>query len=634
MRPKPTVQNDQAWGNYTSVTLVHPKFRRNRSKRGLVDVGGSILSAVFGVSTEKELSEVKSEFEQNIGNVVRSTKLIQIQTKQAEPRMTDALSHIKSATESLMSVQVRESRLETFTQMSIILEHLETVVIHLNDLIRETSTHRTLLQRGIVPQLISANQLRTLIEEGKDIFRSHSFPLDLQGLNNRNISSYLNLLHAEPSTNTSTFNIFIPFVNSEADYSLFQLTKFPFLAKTIDGGQNNTVLEVGIDLPSYVALGKRDHVVIDGINKCTQIGNSNAILLCALKQPVVANHVRSCAISILLNKTQEALNSCRYQQLNLDSGYFVEYISGRWYLLFSKAQVATISCPRAAKYSSKQLKHYLGTLVIRPPCTLTTPSFSLPTIETKQIFLQQNPVTILPINDVVFNISNHTFPENDMVAVQNDIDFLHNITQQQDIYIDDIRDVGILGNYNFFHGLNSTVVIVVIGLLVGIIYVARRRPELFHRCCPFLFLSHRNSYSPTTHITSSRMAEEVGEEVPAPIAQEPEPSSGALQPMVVSKPMPSTSGRIDATQYARSPVSESPPGSPYYKRLRSPTTPPRKPSRVQVMFPSQPTLVRFVGEQEAIYEPTDRETEDSAGYLLPSQRLSLREGDIQQTSSF
>ena len=199
----------------------------------------------------------------------------------------------------------------------------------------------------------------------------------------------------------------------------------------------------------------------------------------------------------------------------------------------------------------------------------------------------------------MFNISNHTFPENDMVAVQNDIDFLHNITQQQDIYIDNIRDVGMLGNYNFFRGLNSTVEIVVIGLLVGIIYVARRRPELFHRCCLFLFLSHRNSYSPTTHITSSRMAEEVGEEVPAPIAQEPEPSSGVLQPMVMSEPMPSTSastsGRIDATQYARSPVPESPPGSPYYKRLRSPTTPPRKPSRVQVMFPSQPTPVRFVG---------------------------------------
>ena len=251
LSPKPTVQNDQAWGNYTSIALVHPKFRRNRSKRGLVDVGGSILSAVFGVSTEQELSEVKSEFEQNIGNVEKSTKLIQ--TKQAEARMADALSHIKSATESLMSVQVRESRLETFTQMSIILEHLETVVLHLDDLIRETCTHQTLLQRGIVPQLISANQLLTLIEEGKDTFRSHNFTLDLQGLNNRNISSYLNLLHAEPSTNISNFHIFIPFVNTEADYSLFQLTKFPFLAKTIDGSQNNSVLEVGMDLPSYIA---------------------------------------------------------------------------------------------------------------------------------------------------------------------------------------------------------------------------------------------------------------------------------------------------------------------------------------------------------------------------------------------
>ena len=638
MEPKSKIQNDQAWGNYTSVTPVHPKFRRFR--RGLVDVGGSILSAVFGVSTEKELSEVKSEFEQNIGNVVKSTKLIQIQTKQAEARMTDALSHIKSATESLMSVQVRENRLETFTQMSIILEHLETVVIHLNDLIRETSTHRTLLQRGYVPQLISASQLRTLIEEGKDIFRSHDFPLDLDWLNNRNISSYLNLLHAEPTTNTSTFHIFIPFVNSQADYSLFQLTKFPFLAKTIDGGNNNTVLEVGVSLPAYMALGKGDHVEIDNIDKCTQIGNSNAIL-CALKRPVIANHVRSYAISILLNNNQEALNACRYQQLKLDSGYFVEYISGRWYLLFSKAQVATISCPRASKYTSKQLKHYMGTLVIKPPCTLTTPSFSLPTIETKQVFLKQSPVTILPIQDVVFNISNHTFPENDMIAVQNDIDFQHNITQQQDIYIDDIRDMGVLGNYNFFHGLNSTVVIVVIGLLVGIIYVARKRPELFHRCCPFLFLSHRNSYSPTAHITSSRRPEEVGEEVPEPIAQDPEPISGVLQPMIISEPMPgtsgtsaSTSGRVEASQYARSPVPESPPGSPYYKRLRSPTTPPRKPSRVKVMFPNQPTPVRFVGEQEAIYEPTERETEDSAGYLLPSQRLRLREGDVQHTSSF
>ena len=104
--------------------------------------------------------------------------------------------------------------------------------------------------------------------------------------------------------------------------------------------------------------------------------------------------------------------------------------------------------------------------------------------------------------------------------------------------------------------------------------------------------------------------------------------------MVISEPLPSTSGRTDAAQYARSPIPESPPGSPYYKRLRSPTTPPRKPSRVQVMFPSQPTPVRFVGEQDAIYEPTERETEDSAGYLLPSQRLRLREGDIQHTSSF
>ena len=135
-----------------------------------------------------------------------------------------------------------------------------------------------------------------------------------------------------------------------------------------------------------------------------------------------------------------------------------------------------------------------------------------------------------------------------------------------------------------------------------------------------------NTYSLTRHTTSSRAAEEVGEENPVPIAQEPEPSTGKIGTSQLttmsSEPVPGTSGR-GATQYSQSPIPDSPPGSPHYKRLRStrlPTTTPRKPSRVQVIFPPQ-TPVRFIGDDGAIYEPTGEETEDSAGYLLPSQRL-------------
>ena len=147
----PRVQNDMGIGNVSKhiSQSVHPKFKANRSqqvigykrvKRGLLDVGGTLLSAVFGVSTESELREARKELQGEIKELAHISEVIQIQAHKAEARMSDALSHIKSATESLLSVRLRENRLESFVQCSIILEHLEVETLHLYNLMKETST--------------------------------------------------------------------------------------------------------------------------------------------------------------------------------------------------------------------------------------------------------------------------------------------------------------------------------------------------------------------------------------------------------------------------------------------------------------------------------------------------------------
>ena len=251
--PSTSVQNDMTSSNTTDYTSrnIHPKFSRSlniphpkhrivrqrteyerRVRRGLLDIGGTLLSAVFGVSTEGELRDARKELQGEIKEIAHVSEVVQIQALKAEARMKDALSHIKSATESLLSVKLRENRLESFVQCSIILEHIEAVTLHLYDLMRETSTHKTLLQRGIVPQVLTATQLKEIILKGLDIFRSYSFPLNPNELNNRKISKFLSLLHSETSDRPGYFRVFFPFINDDRRYKLLKMTPFPFIANT------------------------------------------------------------------------------------------------------------------------------------------------------------------------------------------------------------------------------------------------------------------------------------------------------------------------------------------------------------------------------------------------------------------
>ena len=310
--PPKFVQNDMTSENTTHTSWdihrkfprgVHPKYRivkqhteYRRTKRGLLNIGGTLLSAVFGVSTEGELRDARRELQGEIKEVAHISEVVQIQALKAENRMKDALSHIKSATESLLSVQLWENRLESFVQCSIILEHIEAVTLHLYDLMRETSTHKTLLQRGIVPQVLTATQLKEIILKGLDIFRSYSFPLSLNDLNNKSISKFLRLLHSEKSDRPGYFHVFFSFINSNRQYKLVRITPFPYIANTLGKQNNKTVLVAGVDLPQYIAMGVEDHVEIENIEKCTSTVNSTQIL-CAQKMSAVSNTVEKCSVS-------------------------------------------------------------------------------------------------------------------------------------------------------------------------------------------------------------------------------------------------------------------------------------------------------------------------------------------------
>ena len=150
-------QNDQG-------KTVHPKFKRE--KRALLDIGGNLLHSLFGVSTDDQLENTEINLRKEVESVYSRTEMVETQSKLAERKLADALGHVKVMTESLLSVRARENRIESYIQLAITLEHIESIVFNLHDLAVQSATHRTLLSKGIVPQVLDASQLRDLIHTG------------------------------------------------------------------------------------------------------------------------------------------------------------------------------------------------------------------------------------------------------------------------------------------------------------------------------------------------------------------------------------------------------------------------------------------------------------------------------------
>ena len=396
---------------------VHPKLR---GRRALIDVGGNLLHSLFGVTTDDQLAQSEVNLQSEVESVLAKTRIVEAQSKLAQRKLADAMKHVQLATDTLLSVSSRENRLEAYIQISLVLEHMEAIIFHLQDIAISSATHRTLLSRGIVPQIFDTEQLRSLIK-GEKTFSTLNFPLDVNKLSNKNIAIYLNILKSEPTRDTDVFAIFLPFTDNKF-YELFTIENFPFFANPNGTKEERKILIPGDELPNYVAVTGNEFVNIDDIQNCARTKNAS-VLLCAQKNPSQVKEVSSCATAIIRNDTKEAFEQCNYKEIKLKNNYYAKHLHSDWYVIVDRAEVATIHCPDRYKLNSRQLKSYSGTLKIKPPCEFSTPRFALPTIQTKTQELSNHPVKILPVSDVIFNSSlNMTFSTKDIKAIEDDLE--------------------------------------------------------------------------------------------------------------------------------------------------------------------------------------------------------------------
>ena len=257
--------------NYQEVQ-AHPKFR---GRRALIDVGGNLLQSLFGVTTDDQLARSEANLQSEVESAktrIAKTRIVEAQSKLAQRKLADAMKHVRLATDTLLSVSSREHHLEAFIQVSQILERMEAIIFHLQDIAIASATHRTLLSRGIIPQIFDAEQLRTLIKEGEKTFSTLNFPFDVNKLRNKNIAIYLNILKSEPTRDTDVFAIFLAFTDNKL-YELFTLESFPFFANSNGTKEERKVLIPGDELPNFVAITNNEFVNIDDMQNCARTKN-------------------------------------------------------------------------------------------------------------------------------------------------------------------------------------------------------------------------------------------------------------------------------------------------------------------------------------------------------------------------
>ena len=485
----------------------------------------------------------------------------------------------------------------------------------MQDIAISSATHRTLLSRGIVPQIFDTEQLRSLIKEGEKTFSTLNFPLDVNKLSNKNIAIYLNILKSEPTRDTDVFAIFLPFTDNKF-YELFTIENFPFFANPNGTKEERKILIPGDDLPNYVAVTDNEFVNIDDIQNCARTKNAS-VLLCAQKNPSQVKEVSSCATAIIRNDTKEAFEQCNYKEIKLKNNYYAKHLHSDWYVIVDRAEVATIHCPDRYKLNSRQLKSYSGTLKIKPPCEFSTPRFALPTIQTKTQELSNHPVKILPVSDVIFNSSlNMTFSTKDIKAIEDDLEVLENITHTQHDHIKIIKSHIEDNTFDILHGTSGILIVILIVCIIGTIIVCRRRPDLMHQLLPFFLLQNTSSLSRTRNMSQTGRSQS--------------PGSDRVQQAARDLQQPATQGRDGQSRPPRppSPVNEDEvelnilgggEGIAEYTAVSRDPPPetgttsaaPIKPSRYR-------PPVRFTGHRVDLYSTRDETPqEDSQGYLIP-----------------
>lgn len=354
---------------------------KTRSKRGWVDLGGVILNTVLGTATEEQVRQVNT----TVSNLKLATYQLEIKSNHIIDMVGKSLGYITEIVTSLEDTSNKLDELSRYLILYQLITEISTVIKHLITVSLETETRIALLRKGVMPPILTDEQLITLIREGKRHFPDLDFPFSYRQILTSNSTQYTNVLKSVPTTDPHVFIVGIPFVSKRTIYELFKFTPFP-----IKNLKNQLVMPT---LNKYIARSSTDFIVLQTLEKCDSVGS---VYLCD-NLTVRQTNISTCENAILANDLPLVNATCDYYQVELDKNYYAVPIGKSWYVYFDTKTHGTMRCPESRVNKVMVLE---GLIQLQPPCSLQTSQITFTTVETAAINITQLPTLKIPLTPI------------------------------------------------------------------------------------------------------------------------------------------------------------------------------------------------------------------------------------------
>ncbi|XP_060806600.1 uncharacterized protein LOC132903168 [Amyelois transitella] len=341
---------------FSSISYLVQVQQTKRSKRGLVDLGGSILKTFFGTldasdaiiytdainqvqSSEKQLAHLMQDNIHVIKSTVSTFNSTMSKIKENESRLNHNLNIIEKAFETLTN---SNDKLEMKSQLSLLLHSLEGIIMSLSFDIDDLNNAILFSKMNILhPTVLSPQRLYEELELYKNNIPKHSelpVSLTLQNVHELiNVSDIICYLH----DNKLIIVVKVPLVLPQT-YNLFHSIPLPtpYNSQTPDTyvliAPNKPYLAITVDRLFYSQF--------DDVKECKVI--QNQCYVCALKNVYssIANPV--CETVLLTDVVQKLPKSCQTKLLHGSIDFFQKITNDRWIFVQSEPGKGHITCEK------------------------------------------------------------------------------------------------------------------------------------------------------------------------------------------------------------------------------------------------------------------------------------------------
>lgn len=379
---------------FSSISYLTQLKETKRSKRGLIDAGGSLLKTFFGTldvddaikftsainkvqSDEKQLTLLMRDNIHVIKSTISTFNSTMSKVKENEHRLNKNLITIENAFEKLSQTT---DKLELKSQLSLVLTSVESIIMTLSFDIDDINNAILFSKMNVLhPTVLSPMQLFKELELHINYMPKHSeLPVPLSLLNVNDIITVSDIV-CYYQDNKLIFILQIPLVLSQF-YNLYNLIPFPV---PLDLNTPDTYVLIAPNKPYLaITLDRLFYSQLASVSACKQVKGQCYVCPLGNVYSTVANP--TCETTLLTEASTKLPKSCQTRVLRGSIDVFQKISNNRWIFVQSDPGKCHIICSESASNSDeilfgsgilhlpKSCKAYYKTLTFFPSDTYTS----------------------------------------------------------------------------------------------------------------------------------------------------------------------------------------------------------------------------------------------------------------------